>query len=92
MEQTYLNRLRAELANKSEEEKWEMFLQEVLLYIKVTDDVDAACFLVLLTKLYIEGYSVESGKWRTELNRLSEKKEVRNIVSVIINFRNKIFN
>lgn len=89
MEQTYLNRLKAELANKSEEEKWEMFLQEVLLYIKVTDDVDAACFLVLLSKLYIEGYSVESGKWRTELNRLSEKKEVRNIVSVIINFRNK---
>ena len=53
MEQTYLNRLKAELAYKSEEEKWEMFLQEVLLYIKVIDDVYAACFLVLLSKLYI---------------------------------------
>ena len=52
MEQTYLNRLKAELANKSEEEKWEMFLQEVLLYIKVTNDVDAACFLVLLSYHY----------------------------------------
>ena len=65
MEQTYLNSLKAELAYKSEEEKWEMFLQEVFLYIKVIDNLDAACFLVLLLKLYIEGYSVESGKWRT---------------------------
>ena len=89
MEQTYLNRLRAELANKSEEEKWEMFLQEVFLYIKVIDNVDAACFLVLLLKLYIEGYSVESGKWRIALHRLSEKKEVRNIVDIIIDSRNK---
>lgn len=89
MEQTYLNSLKAELAYKSEEEKWEMFLQEVFLYIKVIDNLDAACFLVLLLKLYIEGYSVESGKWRIALHRLSEKKEVRNIVDIIIDSRNK---
>lgn len=75
MEQTYLNSLKAELAYKSEEEKWEMFLQEVFLYIKVIDNLDAACFLVLLLKLYIEGYSVESGKWSIASHRLSEKKK-----------------
>ena len=89
MEQTYLNSLKAELAYKSEEEKWEMFLQEVFLYIKVIDNLDAACFLVLLLKLYIEGYSVESGKWSIASHRLSEKKEVRNIVDIIIDSRNK---
>ena len=87
MEQTYLNHLKAEPANKSEEEKWEMFMQQIDLYIRVTDDVDAAFFLILLLNLYMEGYSIESNDWITSLHIWNSKIKIRNIVEQIIDFR-----
>ena len=87
MEQTFLNRLMVDLANESEEEKWEMFMQQIHLYIRVTDDVDAASFLVLLLNLYMEGYSIKSNNWITALHIWNGKNKIRNIVEKIIDFR-----
>ena len=89
MEKTYLNRLKVELANKSEEEKLEMFTEEVLLYIKVTNKENAACFLVLLLNIYLEGYSIESENWKNALHVLRSKKNVSNFIDSICKFRNR---
>lgn len=88
MEKTYLDRLKAELANKSEEEKLEMFTEEVLLYIKVTNKENAACFLMLILNLHLEGYSIESENWKKSLHVLRSKTKVSDIIDSICKLRN----